>query len=136
MNGRVPAVLALQVAVRSVDDVGFEEMGELAHLIDTPVTNILTSLMELTNSDTDSDEDAYINNFVSITVPSYTDIQFRQHFRMSRGCFEVWLLRLIIDFIDLSDSSPNKTSTVTHVISNSDRQTDRQTKGIRYSVVF
>jgi len=30
-----------------------------------------------------------VDNFIEVTVPSYSDTEFAQHFRMSRNCFEV-----------------------------------------------
>ena len=36
------------------------------------------------------DSAAHVDGYVDVVVPRYTDRQFRDHFRMSRGTFEVY----------------------------------------------
>lgn len=90
MNRRLSSVFTLQIGVQAANDVmeTDEVMGQLLPLCDTPIHSVVQAITELLDSDSDS-EDGYVENFVSITVPSYTDIQFKHHFRMSRECFEV-----------------------------------------------
>ena len=64
-------------------------VGQIAELSETSsITRLIDVIMEFDSAD----EDGYVQNFVVETVPSYTDIQFRQHFRMTRHCFEVRIL--------------------------------------------
>lgn len=70
-------------------------MEEIIHIAieDGIINNIFNILEDLNNHGNleipERNEKPRNENYFELVVPRYTDIQFMEHFRMSRICFEV-----------------------------------------------
>ena len=71
-----------------------EEVFAAAHAS----VNIFLQLCQIAQKD-DDNPDAHVKDFVEVTVPRYSDGQFRSHFRMFPAVFEVRNAYIFIFFV-------------------------------------
>jgi len=82
---RVCKTMVCTVVSVIADDVDTEELA-----VGTVVSDLINSpLLELLEYDEPVRTRTTIESFLSVTVPSYSWLEFKEHFRISRSCFEV-----------------------------------------------